>query len=163
MLRPGRSIRLPNLRLPRTGRPLAGGAGRLLRGLSSALKRPRALRRLASGVSTSLHTRGLVLWIAALATGILCVSQHVYSTKLAEHIQELRGRRADLEAEIGFLQMECSRLSGRERIETYASERLGMRYPRAHEVVRLGDGVEASWNRWDDELVEGEALAVSDG
>ena len=51
----------------------------------------------------------------------------------------------------------------RERIEAYASERLGMRYPEAHEVVRLGEGTESSWERLDDELVEVNGLAVIDG
>jgi cell division protein FtsL len=96
-------------------------------------------------------------------TGILCVSQHVYSTKLAEEIEELRGTREGLEAEIGFLSLERARLSGRERIEAYATERLNMRYPEAHEVVRLGDGTQESWYRWGDDLVEGGTVAVSDG
>jgi cell division protein FtsL len=103
------------------------------------------------------------LWGAALATGILCVSQHVYSTKLAEEIEVLRNTREDLEAEIGFLSLERARLSGRERIEEYATERLDMRYPAAHEVVRLGDGTHDSWNRWGDDLVEVDAVVVSDG
>ena len=148
---------LRGLRLPTDGlRTLASDVTR-------TLKRPRALRRLASGVSASLHTRGLVLWVAALATGILCVSQHVYSTKLAEQITDLRGERADLEAEIGFLHMERSRLTSRERIESYASGRLGMRYPEAHEVIRLGEGTRFDADRWDEELVEVNGLAVSDG
>lgn len=148
---------LTSFRLPAGS--LRGAASEAVR----LLKRPRALKRLASGMSASLHTRGLVLWVATLVTGILCVSQHVYSTKLAEQITELRGSRADLEAEIGFLEMERSRLSSRERIESYASQRLGMRYPEAHEVVRLGEGTRFDANRWDDELVEVSDLAVSDG
>jgi cell division protein FtsL len=140
-----------------------GRAHEVISDISHALKRPRALRRLASGVTNSLHTRGLVLWVAALVTGILCVSQDVYSTKLAEQIEELRGRRSDLEAEIGFLQMERSRLSGRERVEAYAFERLGMRYPEAHEVVRIGEGTGPTSERWDDELVEVNAIAGIDG
>lgn len=145
------------------GGPGSAGGGAGLADLRGVLKRPRGLRRLTSGVSASLHTRGFVLWAAALATGILCVSQSVYSTKLAEQIEDLRSQRRDLEAEIGFLQMECARLSSRERIEAYASERLEMRYPEAHEVVRLGEGTEPSWDLWDEELVEGSTLAVSDG
>ncbi len=96
-------------------------------------------------------------------TGILCVAQHVYSTELAEQIEDLRGQRENVEAEIGFLSMECARLSGRERIEAYAAERLGMRYPEAHEVVRLGDGTRSRWDRWGDDLVEGSTIAVNDG
>ena len=149
------------------GKPMSGGA---LRGMQRSteplwamLKRVRVPRRLTAGLSGSLHTRGLVLWAATLVTGILCVSQHVYSVKLAEQIEDLRGNREGLEAEIGFLMIECARLSGRERIEEYATERLGMRYPEAHEVVRLGAGIRNPWDRWGDDLVEGSTIAVSDG
>ena len=139
--------------------------GALLRppALRAMLKRLGVPRRLTAGLWGSLHTRGFVLWTAALVTGILCVSQHVYSAKLAEQIGDLRGDREVLEAEIGFLMMECARLSGRERIEEYAADRLGMRYPEAHEVVRLGDGIRSSWDRWGDDLVEGSTVAVNDG
>ena len=131
--------------------------------LRAMLKQVRVPRRLTAGLSGSLHTRGFILWAAALVTGILCVSQHVYSAKLAEQIEDLRGNREGLEAEIGFLIMERARLSGRERIEEYAAGRLGMRYPEAHEVVRLGDGIRSSWDRWGDDLVEGSTIAVNDG
>jgi cell division protein FtsL len=127
------------------------------------LKRVGVPRRLTAGLFGSLHTRGFVLWTATLITGILCVSQHVYSVKLATQIVDLRGDREVLEAEIGFLMLECARLSGRERIEEYATERLGMRYPEAHEVVRIGDGIQNSWDRWGDDLVEGSTVAVNDG
>lgn len=131
--------------------------------LRALLKRLRVSRRLMAGLSRSLYTRAFLLWGATLVTGILCVSQHVYSTKLAEQIEELRDTREKTETEIGFLSMERARLSGRERIEQYATERLGMRYPEAHEVVRLGDGTYRSWDRWGDDLVEGSRVAVSDG
>jgi cell division protein FtsL len=119
------------------------------------MKRGKVIRRLTAGLSGSIHTRGFVLWVAAMATGILCVSQHVYSTKLAEGIQTLRGRSEELEAEIGFLRIERARLTSRERIETYATEHLEMRYPKADEVVRIGPGTDARARRLDDELVEG--------
>jgi len=132
-------------------------------GLRAALKWARVPRRLTVGLSGSLHTRGFLLWSATLVTGIMCVAQHVYSTDLAGEIDGLRGQRESVEAEIGFLSLECARLSGRERIETYAAERLGMRYPEAHEVVRLGDGTRSQWDRWGDDLVEGSTIAVNDG
>jgi cell division protein FtsL len=91
-----------------------------------------------------------------MVTGILCVSQHVYSTKLAEEIKSLRESRGELEAEIGFLTIEQARLTSRERIENYATERLEMRYPEANEVIRIGPGTEASLRQWDRELVEGQ-------
>jgi len=131
--------------------------------LRAVLKRAGLARRLKVGLTGSLHTRGLLLWGAALLTGILCVSQHVYSTQLAEEIEDLKNSRKVVEAEIGFLSVEQARLSSRERIEEYATERLGMRYPEAHEVVRLGDGAQDSWDRWGDDLVEGSGVAVSDG
>jgi cell division protein FtsL len=131
--------------------------------MRAVLKRVRVPRRLTVGLSGSLHTRGVVLWVAALVTGILCVSQHVYSAKLAEQIEGLRNDREVVETEIGFLMIERARLSGRERIEEYATERLGMRYPEAHEVVRLGDGIRNPWDRWGDDLVEGSTIAVNDG
>ena len=158
-------LRIPKLALRRPA-ILDGGSRRfedIRRDLRRALKSPKGVGRLTSGVASSLHTRGLVLWVAALATGIVCVTQNVYSSKLAEQIEQLQQQRSDLEADIGFLQMECSRLSGRERIEVYASDRLGMRYPEAHEVVRLGEGTGPSSDRWDDELVEGNSRAVIDG
>ena len=157
---------LKHLRIPRR---TSGGSTALrsalpgpdaLRGL---LKRARVPKRLTAGLAGSLHTRGLLLWGAALVTGILCVSQHVYSIKLAEEIEDLRGVREEMEADIGYLSLERARLSGRERVENYATERLGMRYPEAHEVVRLGDGTSGSWDRWGDDLVEGSTVAVSDG
>jgi cell division protein FtsL len=119
------------------------------------MKRSKALRRLTAGLSGSIHTRGFVLWVAALVTGILCVSQHVYSAKLAEDIEELRSTREDLQAEIGFLTIEQSRLTARERIEDYATERLDMRYPHADEVVRIGPGTTRGGARSDDNLVGG--------
>ena len=153
-------------RVPR-GKPRSSDAlrGMLRRpeALRAALKRAKVPRRLTAGLSGSLRTRGFLLWVAALVTGILCVSQHVYSTKLAEQIEDLREKREDVEAEIGFLRLECARLSSRERIEEYAAERLGMRYPEAHEVVRLGDGIRSQWDRWGNDLVEGSTIAVSDG
>lgn len=101
------------------------------------MKRERGLRRLVKRFGGSLHTRGFILWAAALATGILCVWQHVYSMRLASDIQALRDRRETVQAEIGFLRIACAELSSRERVEAYAQERLGMRYPEAHEVRRL--------------------------
>lgn len=126
------------------------------------LKHPRGARRLTDVLQGSIHTRGFILWVAALATGILCVTQHVYSTKLAEEIEELRAAREELETEIGFLQMEQARLSGRERIEEYATGRLGMRYPEAGEVVRLGAGTRRSGGTVDD-LVQGGRVAADNG
>lgn len=87
---------------------------------------------------SSVHVRGVVLWIAALATGMICVWEHVYASRVASSIEDLGDRKERLEAEIGFLRMECARLSGRERIEAYATENLGLRYPTGDEVVRLG-------------------------
>jgi cell division protein FtsL len=81
------------------------------------------------------------VWAAALATGILCVWQHVYSSQLASDIEALQERRERVEAEIGFLDMRCAELSSRERIEGYASVHLDMRYPESGEVVRLGKGL----------------------
>ena len=149
----------------RKSRNGAARQGGLLRPdvLRALLKRARVPRRLMAGLLGSLHTRGLLLWGAALVTGILCVSQNVYSAKLAEQIEDLTEVREEMETEIGFLSLERARLSGRERIEHYATERLGMRYPEAHEVVRLGDGTSGSWDRWGDDLVEGSTVAVSDG
>ncbi len=91
------------------------------------------------GIRGSVHAKGLVLWAAALLTGILCVWQHVYASHLAGEIESLRERRGRLEAEIGFLEMDCVALSSRERIERYAMEQLDMRYPGQDEVVRLGE------------------------
>lgn len=93
--------------------------------------------RLKESLDSSLHTRGLVLWAAALATGILVVSQHVYSVRLATEIADLRDTSERIEAEIGFLEMECMELSSRRRVEEYAVERLEMRYPRQGEVISL--------------------------
>ncbi len=94
---------------------------------------------LLSGIRGSVHAKGLVLWAAALLTGILCVWQHVYASHLAGEIESLRGRRGRLEAEIGFLEMDCVALSSRERIERYAIDHLDMKYPGRDEVVRLGE------------------------
>ncbi len=153
-------------RVPRRRRTSAGALRGMFRrpeGLRAALKWARVPKRLTTGLSGSLHTRGLLLWGATLVTGILCVAQHVHSTDLAGQIESLRRQRNSVEAEIGFLSIECARLSGRERIEAYAAERLGMRYPEAHEVVRLGEGTRSRWDRWGDDLVEGSTIAVSDG
>lgn len=87
---------------------------------------------------SSVHVRGVVLWIAALATGMICVWEHVYASRIASDIEDLEDRKERLEAEIGFLRMECAGLSSRERIEAYATEHLGLRYPTGDEVVRLG-------------------------
>jgi cell division protein FtsL len=103
-------------------------------------KQGRGLPRRMSGIASSLHARGLILWGAALATGLVCVWQHVHSTELASQIEALRDTREAIQTEIGLLEMECVELSRRERVEDYASERLGMRYPRAGEVVWLTPG-----------------------
>jgi len=126
------------------------------------VKHERGLRRLMKRFGGSLHTRGFILWVAALATGILCVWQHVYSIRLASEIQALRDRRETLQAEIGFLRIACAELSSRERVEVYVQERLGMRYPEGHEVrrltsERLQDEVRA------DEFVGREGDGVQDG
>lgn len=104
------------------------------------MKRPKGRWRLTIGPGGSLHRRGLVVWAAALATGILCVWQHVYSNQLASEIEELQERRERIEAEIGFLDMRCAELSSRERIESHAALHLGMRYPESGEVIRLDEG-----------------------
>jgi cell division protein FtsL len=92
----------------------------------------------------SIHARGVVLWVAALATGMICVWEHVYASRLASAIENLEDGKERLEAEIGFLKIECSSLAGRERIETYATEHLGLRYPEGDEVIRLGAEQRAS-------------------
>lgn len=127
------------------------------------MKRKQVIRRLTAGLAGSLHTRGFLLWVAALATGILCVSQHVYSSQLAEDIDNLRKHREELEAEIGFLTLEQARLTSRERIEVYAGERLGMRYPRADEVIRIGSGTTSRSGYRDVDLVEVSGSAVRGG
>jgi cell division protein FtsL len=127
------------------------------------MKRSKVLRRLTTVLAGSIHTRGFVLWIAALLTGILCVSQHVYSTKLAADIEHLRTSREELEAQIGFLAMERAQLMGRERVEQYATERLGMRYPKADEVVRIGPGTGGLKRPWEDGLVSGGTNALVNG
>ncbi len=102
-----------------------------------SLKRVVRSARLKGGMPSSLHARGLILWAAALATGITCVWEHVHSTELASQIEKLQNQREDVLAEIGFLKMECAELSSRERIEEEAGARLGMRYPVDGEVVWL--------------------------
>lgn len=87
---------------------------------------------------SSVHARGVVLWVAALATGMVCVWENIYASRLASSIEDLEDRKERLEAEIGFLKMECARLAGRERIELHATQHLGLRYPEGNEVVRLG-------------------------
>ncbi len=128
-----------------------------------SVKRTKLLRRLTTVFTGSLRTRGFVLWVAALVTGILCVSQHVYSGMLAGDIQDLRDARKSLETEIGFLSMERARLTSRERVEDYATGRLGMRYPEAGEVVRLGPRSGSAAAGWGDDLVEGSTVAVDNG
>lgn len=123
-----------------TGR--VGSAGRLTAERASDAGRRIAkqgtdLPRRVSGIASSLNARGAVLWAAALVTGIVCVWQHVHSNELASEIEALRNGREAVETEIGLLEMECAELSRRERVEVYASERLGMRYPRAGEVIWL--------------------------
>jgi cell division protein FtsL len=71
-------------------------------------------------------------------TGLVCVWQHVHSSELALQIEALKGEREAVKTEIGLLEMECVELSGRKRVEEYATERLGMRYPRAGEVIWIG-------------------------
>jgi cell division protein FtsL len=111
----------------------------------------------------SLHVRGLAIWTAALMAGILCVWEHVYSTRLAAEIETLRQHRESVGAEIGFLRMECTLLTDRERIETYAAEQLGMRHPRSEEIIRLGVEGNLSAAHGHDEYVEGGEDAVYGG
>jgi cell division protein FtsL len=147
---PAREVR----QAPGRGEARAGGG---------TVKRSGLLRRLVVAATSSLHTRGLILWAAALATGIVCVWEHAYSSDLAKEIQSLRNRREDLIAEIGFLRMECAQLGSRERIETEAGARLGLRYPRDGEVIWLtGDGERVPvWTR--DDYVEGNRPGGVDG
>jgi cell division protein FtsL len=119
------------------------------------VKRSSVLGRLTNGIGASIHTRGFALWMAALATGIVCVWQHVYSTELASRIEELKASRESLETEIGLLEMECVRLSSRERIESYAAEQLGMRHPESGEVIWLGANGRVEPGRRSEDLVEG--------
>jgi len=99
------------------------------------------LTRLVNRVGGPLHAKGLLIWGAALMTGVLCIWEQVYATRLASEIEELQCRQEHVETEIGFLRMECVALSSRERIEEYAQERLGMSYPEPGEIIRLEDGV----------------------
>jgi len=113
-------------------------------------------------MGASIHTRGLILWSAALLTGIICVWQHVSAARLAGEIDDLQARREELRAEIGFLRMECAELSSRSRIEEYAADHLDMRYPREGEVVVIGStGSEPGVPL--DELVEGESRVALEG
>jgi len=126
------------------------------------VKRRGTAGRLMNRMGASIHTRGLILWSAALATGIVCVWQHVSASRLASEIADLQARREELRAEIGFLKMDCAELSSRSRIEEYASAHLGMRYPGEGEVVVIGSSspsadVEAI------DLVEGESDGPTDG
>jgi len=119
------------------------------------MKRSSLRQRLLGTVSASLHARGALLWGAALAIGIFCVWEHVCATRLASEIERLKATRARVEAELGFLQMDCAALSSRERIEGYATERLDMRYPKTGEVVWIGSsGLELGGNE-PQEFVEG--------
>jgi cell division protein FtsL len=92
-----------------------------------------------------------VIWLAVLVTGLVCVWQHVHSSELALEIEALKGAREAVATEIGLLEMECTELSKRQRVEEYAVERLGMRYPRAGEVIwlRPSDGGSPSAGRED--------------
>ena len=126
------------------------------------MKRRRMKERLVNRVGASIHTRGLILWSAALATGIVCVWQHVAASRLAVEIDSLQEQREELRAEIGFIEMECAELSSRSRIEEYAAEHLNMRYPREGEVVVIGStGAEESVAPVD--LVEGDGSDRSEG
>ena len=127
------------------------------------MKRGGGIRRLTGGIAASLHTRGLILWAAALATGIICIWEHVHSTELASQIEALRNQREDLLAEIGFLRMECAELSSRERIEFEAEERLDMRYPSDGEVVWIVPGGAHTRTWAENEYVEGAGRDRSDG
>ncbi len=117
--------------------------------------------RLTGGFRPSLHTRGLILWAAALATGIVCVWEHVHSTELAAEIERLRDGQEELLAEIGFLKMECAQLESRERIEEEAAARLGMRYPSDGEVIWLDAEGRRVWTKSD--YVEAGGNDRSDG
>ncbi len=75
-----------------------------------------------------------------MVTGVLCIWEQVYATRLASEIEELQDKQEHLETEIGFLKMECVTLSSRERIQKYAQERLRMRYPKRGEIIHLEDG-----------------------
>jgi cell division protein FtsL len=94
-------------------------------------------RRFHAGFGGAIHVRGIALWAAALSIGVFCVWEHVYSATLASDITTLKEKRADVTAEIGFLGMKCTELSSRERVEEYATVRLGMRYPTGDEIVWL--------------------------
>lgn len=126
------------------------------------MKRRGIVGRLMNRMGASIHTRGLILWSAALLTGIICVWQHVSAARLAGEIDALQARREELRAEIGFLRMECAELSSRSRIEEYAADHLDMRYPREGEVVVIGStGSEPGVPL--DELVEGESRVALEG
>jgi len=127
------------------------------------VKRSSLRRRLLGGVGASLHTRGALLWGAALAIGIFCVWEHVCATRLASDIERLKVAKARAEAELGFLEMECAALSSRERVEGYAKERLDMRYPATGEVVWIGSDGRELGDAEPQEFVEGERVGSIDG
>jgi cell division protein FtsL len=111
----------------------------------------------------SHHGRGFVIWAAALVTGLVCVWQHVHSNELALEIEALRSTREAVETEIGFLEMECAALSKRQRVEEYARERLGMRYPEAGEVIWLGPSESERAAGVRDDYVLGETARDTEG
>ncbi len=110
-----------------------------MNGGTRIVKKPGPITRLVNRVGGPLHAKGLLIWCAVLVTGVLCIWQQVYATRLASEIDELQHRREYLRTEIGFLRMECVSLSSRERIQEYAEERLGMRHPKPGEIIRLED------------------------
>lgn len=127
------------------------------------VKRGGGFRRRVSEVASSLHGRGFILWAAALVTGLLCVWQHVHSNELALEIEALKNAREALETEIGLLEMECVALSARKRIEQYATDRLGMRYPQAGEVIWLRPSDSGCPEGGREDYVMGEAPSETKG
>ena len=126
-------------------------------------KRGGGLGRRVGEIASSLHGRGFILWAAALVTGLVCVWQHVHSNELALKIEALRSVREAVETEIGLLEMECAELSRRERVEEYASGRLGMRYPGAGEVIWLRPSDSGRLAERQEDYVEGEAPRDAQG
>ncbi|MCZ6558085.1 MAG: cell division protein FtsL [SAR324 cluster bacterium] len=97
------------------------------------------LPRLFKPRSRGLSSMTLVVFCAALLTvgAVFFLWQRYQYIRLGFAVTELRQRKAVLQGEIEPLEFEVEYLSRLERIETLATERLGMRPPRTSQVRRL--------------------------
>ena len=106
-------------------------------GASAAKKKARQ-----TAVMTAPVLRALI--IGTVALGILLIGIVVVNAQTADlqySINQMRNENRTIQSEIDMLNMQISSNTGIEKLETFATDQIGMRYPQEGESILIYSGV----------------------